>query len=59
MKSAAHRYDEQRLFQLPWIVLLLAGTGTALVVTGAILSWEYGAVVQFGNAVLVALAWCF
>lgn len=59
MKSAAHRYGEQRLAQLPWIVLLLASMGTALVVTGAILSWQYGAVLQLGNAVLIALSWCF
>jgi hypothetical protein len=39
-------------------VLVLAGTGAALIGAGLILAWKHGTVVQLGDAILIALAWC-
>jgi hypothetical protein len=45
-------------YSAPLNVILLAGAGLALLGAGALLAFDSGTFVSFGDAMLAAIAWC-
>ena len=59
LNLAVYGCDKFRGSWLPSGVVLLGGTGAALIGAGLLLVSNHGGVIELGNAALVALAWCF